>query len=193
MPVAFYDPASLSRGTPDQKKAVQCLDQLQTWRILAPFHPTLCGTLPLQISIAGSDLDVICQFENADAFAALLLQYYGHLPDFSLTTDCKDGTLLVFARFSTPDFPVEIFGQNISVERQHAFRHMIQEERLLRLADEAFRQEIIRLKESGMSTEAAFSHLLQLAGDPFTAILELEDTSEPGLRQLIADRRKLSG
>lgn len=175
----------LKKGTPLQKSAYRVLQHLQIMQKLASFAPLLCGTIPLNIQTRYSDLDIICEVSDHDQFEARLLQHYSHQPGFSLSRFSTSHGLALTAFFKTPRFPVEIFGQNYPVRKQHAYRHMVQEGRVLSLADTHFRQEVIRLKEMKVPTEVAFARLLDLPGDPYEAILSLEQMTDTKIISLL--------
>lgn len=70
-------------------------------------------------------------------------------------------------------FEVEIFGQTTPTRSQFAYRHMIIEYNLLNKYGEAFRQQIIELKQEGYKTEPAFAIALDLTGNPYLELLKL--------------------
>ncbi|RZK33633.1 MAG: DUF4269 domain-containing protein, partial [Pedobacter sp.] len=80
----------------------------------------------------------------------------------------------VKSNFLIEDFEIEIFGQNISTQQQHAYRHMLIEHKILLEKGEAFRQQIIQLKKQGFKTEPAFAKLLGLEGDAYEELLKVE-------------------
>ncbi len=167
----FTDIAYLQAGTPRQRAAYAALNSLGIFRHLRAFQPLLAGTIPLGIDLPGSDLDIVCCCRNHQAFGELLQKHYGELKGFCLnTTTCQD-RLTTIARFTYQGFPVEIFAQNMDSRKQPAFRHMLVEYKILQQQGERFRQQVILLKEAGLSTEAAFARLLQLPGDPYQALL----------------------
>jgi hypothetical protein len=80
----------------------------------------------------------------------------------------------IIASFFIEDFEIEIFGQNIPVQQQSGYRHMIIEYNLLLQFGEEFRKNIIDLKRQGFKTEPAFAELFGLSGDPYQALLDFE-------------------
>ena len=65
---------------------------------------------------------------------------------------------------------------------------MMVEHRILQLANVAFREEIKALKQRGVKTEPAFTQLLDLPGDPYQAVLDLENYSDEQLWKLLSSR-----
>lgn len=181
----YCDLEYLRRGSRVQQAALQCLEACHIMQILAPYSPILCGTVPLGIHLPESDLDIICNVADFSLFAQLLNRHFADLPGFSIVRHPKLSPPALTAYFRTPRFPIEIFGQPLPVREQHAYRHMVQEARILAYADTAFRSEIIRLKQAGFSTEEAFAQNLGIAGDPYEALLRLEDCEDEELQQLV--------
>lgn len=141
---------------------------------LKAYSPVLCGTIPLNINVAGSDLDIICEATNFERLENTLRQHYAQLVDFSIRYAEVRHVPSLIANFSSEDFKIEVFAQATPVKQQYAFRHMCVEKRILELAGYSFRQQVMRLKEEGVKTEPAFAQLLSLSGDPYDALLELE-------------------
>lgn len=186
MTARFIDPAYLASGNDRQRAAHQALTELCIFDTLASYEPMLSGTIPLAIDVAGSDLDVICEVYDFDGFAVTLRSAYGHAPGFNLSPfkHSREGPNLT-ASFSHGAFMIEVFGQALAVTRQSAYRHMMIQARLLELGGAAFRRDIATLRRGGLKTEPAFAQRLSLAGDPYDALLALEDLDEDGLQRLL--------
>jgi hypothetical protein len=152
--------------------------------LLAEFHPQVVGTLPLDLAVEGSDIDIVCQIRDADSFSALLWLHFGSKPDFTLYQWLAQPQPVI-ASFIHDSWPIEIFGSSEPVERQSGWRHFAVERRLLALAPSSFHDAIMRHRHAGMKTEPAFAKVLGLAGDPHKAMLELADKSEPVLQALL--------
>jgi len=157
-------------------------------RDLAPFDPTIVGTFPLGLQIDGSDLDIACTCRDLDAFERALRA--------SLTTAAPGAAPVRIERVAlSPEamvaalawdgLPIELFCQPLPVHEQAGFRHMIVEGRLLALGGAPLRDRVRALKLAGAKTEPAFAQVLGLAGDPYAALLTLEDWPTPRLRDLV--------
>jgi hypothetical protein len=135
--------------------------------------------------VAGSDLDIICEATNFESLENTLLQHYAHLADFSIRHTGIRHVPSLIANFGSGDFKIEVFAQAQPVKQQYAFRHMCIEKRILDLAGNSFRQQVIRLKTKGLKTEPAFAHMLKLRGDPYDALLALENYEDDKILSLL--------
>lgn len=169
----FHDISYLKNGTPRQQEAYTILHQNKVLESLRPFDPVLVGTIPISIDVKTSDLDIICCFKNKNFYRDTIVNLFKNTEHFSIR-ERKDKAETVIAGFFMGDFMVEIFGQNIPCRQQFGYRHMLIEHELLNKYGEAFRQQIIALKNQGYKTEPAFAKLLGLQGDPYQALLQLE-------------------
>lgn len=161
----------LANGNPMQRRAYEVLTAFRLFDLLQPFQPVLAGTIPLSIDIPGSDLDIICCWNDEAAFAEFVTHHFGHFPDFECLHKSIRNRPTVLARFTAGDFPIEIFGQNRPAAEQEAVRHLLVEYAILEEKGEAFRQQVIALKMAGMKTEPAFGRLLGMKGDGYEGLL----------------------
>lgn len=169
MAIDFTDISYLKAGTPLQQQAYNVLIQHQIMEKLVAYTPLLCGTIPINIAINGSDLDIICQWQNKETFITDLTTLFAEQDDFSIWENKAIDA--VIASFICNGFPIEVFGQSTPTTEQNAYLHMVIEHKILMQQGEAFRNEIIILKQQGYKTEPAFAKLLGLEGDPYTALL----------------------
>jgi hypothetical protein len=181
----WKNPHYLQAGSPRQQRAYAVLQELGIWSTLSTFDPVLAGTIPLGIDVEVSDLDIICEAPLAaqDAFGNILRRQYGSQPSFRLTQALINGCESVVCRFRYADEELEIFGQPLPTARQNAFRHMVVEHAVLLAGGEPWRAAVQHLKAQGLKTEPAFAMLLQLPGDPYEALLTLEDLTPSELRE----------
>lgn len=138
---------------------------------LSVYTPILAGTIPININIEGSDLDIICQYQDKVDFTKDIYSLFSGFEGFNIYENPKLDA--VVASFFTDGFTIEIFGQNIPTQQQNAYLHMVAEYKLLKIHGEAFRQKIIDLKKQGYKTEPAFAHVLGLTGNPYEALLNI--------------------
>jgi hypothetical protein len=181
----WRDLTYLLRGTATQRAAYHALEALQIFPLLRAFDPVLAGTIPLDIDIPGSDLDIVCYAKDVNTFAQCLHDTFGHCAGFVLRRETFDGLPTVIGSFTFQGFPIEIFGQPCPVARQAAFRHLVVEGRLLRYGGKGIQQKIRQLKSQGLKTEPAFAVAFGLAGNPYHALLRLEELSEEQLKTVL--------
>ena len=168
----------LQYGTNRQRQAYAVLTDNQILSKLKRFDPILVGTIPINIDIETSDLDIICCFEDKQAFQELIRDNFKNERNFTLREQLRLDTWTIVVNFFLDDFEIEIFGQNIPTKQQFAYRHLIVEHTLLSKHGEEFRKQIIQLKQQGEKTEPAFALALGLTGDPYTELLKFEHTEK---------------
>lgn len=164
----------LKSGTARQQKAFEVLNENLILQKLWGFTPVLVGTIPINIANDSSDLDLACYWKDKNHFIEIVKKNFSEENHFQIYEKEISGKEAIVANFFTDDFEIEIFGQNIPVEEQFGFRHMIIEAKILEENGEDFRQKIIELKKSGIKTEPAFAQLLNLKGDPYEALLNFK-------------------
>jgi hypothetical protein len=170
--VNFLDINYLQYGNERQRSAYQILSAHKIMEKLGRYIPILVGTIPIEIDLANSDLDIICEVIEESSFIKDLHHLFAAEAGFSISRNTKFKS--VKANFTVGDFEIEIFWQNLPTIQQNGYRHMLVEYKILQERDEDFKQEIIRLKSLGYKTEPAFAKLLNLEGDPYEALLRLK-------------------
>lgn len=164
----------LQNGTEKQRQAYSILTNNQVLSKLKKFDPILVGTIPINIAIENSDLDIICSFSDKQEFQKSITANFSNEKSFTIRENPTLETLAIVANFFLDGFEIEIFGQTVPTRHQFAYRHLIVEHNLLNKYGEAFRQQIIEFKREGYKTEPAFAKALDLAGDPYVELLKLE-------------------
>ncbi|WP_435404568.1 DUF4269 domain-containing protein [Mucilaginibacter aquaedulcis] len=175
MPVHLFENLQyLINGTSRQQAAYHLLSKHKLMETLQAFDPVLAGTIPINIDIENSDLDIICCFTDKYNFKMVATKAFGGFEDFELADTLINGQETVIINFIIEGWPVEVFGQYVPSRQQYAYRHMLMEHQLLQHYGEAFRQQIITLKKQGYKTEPAFAKALGLSGNPYQALLNPE-------------------
>ena len=169
----FKDIAYLKEGNPRQIKAFNTINDLNLFNKLKSYTPVLTGTVPIEIDIDDSDLDIICYCKDLKQFKDLITDYLGIEKNFSIQEKTIRDHITIVARFDFNGFLIEIFGQDRPVDEQEAYRHMIIEYKVLLEKGEDFRNQIIELKKQGLKTEPAFAKLLGLKGNPYDELLKI--------------------
>jgi len=170
--INFKDISYLQTGNLRQQAAFTVLTQHKVLQNLAEFDPILVGTIPINIAIENSDLDIVCYWKNKADFIEKIKQLFEKEDRFSIREDLINNQESVIANFFIDAFEIEIFGQNTPTELQNGYKHMLTEYQILNSKDENFRLEVIKLKESGIKTEPAFGLLLGLKGNVYEELLD---------------------
>lgn len=176
-------------GDARQQHAYHTLKALNVFSVLREFAPILAGTVPIDIYIQDSDLDIICEVYQFTSFQAVVTDHFQMLDHFSYTQRIVAGVLRAVVNFNYNGWAIQLFAQSIASIEQNGFKHMIIEHRILQLLGEDCKQQIRTLKLSGMKTEPAFAELLQLPGDPYNALLELHAWSDERLCEFLQTRK----
>lgn len=170
--INFRDLSYLLEGTTEQQNIYKVLTEFKIMELLKEYDPVLIGTFPINIAIKGSDLDIACCFQNKAAFVSTVITAFGKETSFELAEVTIGGIDTVVVNFELAEFPIELFAQQIPVNAQNGYRHMLIEYAILKEKGETFRQEVIKLKKAGVKTEPAFAQLLGLKGNPYDSLLE---------------------
>lgn len=172
---SFDTIAYLKDGNERQRQAYFTLTNNDILSKLERFDPILVGTIPINIDIENSDLDIICCFADKDDFYQAVCNHFRNEKNFKIAEQPNLDTLAIVASFNIENFEIEIFGQNIPTKHQFGYRHFVIEHQLLNQYGEKFRQRIVELKQQGYKTEPAFGLALGLTGNPYTELLKFED------------------
>jgi hypothetical protein len=148
---------------------------------LRAFDPRIVGTLPLGLSVPGSDIDIVCHADDPIVFAQAIWQQYQSCDGFRLYQWTSAGRPVV-GRFEWGGWPFEVFGGQMPVGRQHGWLHFEIERRLLDLDDGRLRKAVLQQRSLGIKTEPAFAAVLGIAGDPYLGLLELASETDAQLR-----------
>jgi len=163
----------LKEGTPAQQAAWRVLTELGILDLLSPFDARLAGTIPIDVDIPGSDLDVICQADDLNALARVLATHYGHHTGFQMKRKVRYGHPVLVCEFAYNQLPIQVYGSPTPVAQQRAWVHMVAEAYLLSQSGPEAKAAVRALKSSGMKTEPAFAHVFGLQGEPYEVLYEL--------------------
>jgi hypothetical protein len=165
----------LKNGNPRQQRAYTTLTQHAVLEHLKNFDPILVGTIPINIDIDESDLDIICNSTDLNSFKAIVGSHFKSQEGFKTQEMNLDGMETVVVSFMLDGFKIELFCQPLHTKLQLGYRHMLIECQLLQEKGEGFRQQIIELKRKGFKTEPAFAQALGLKGDPYVELLNYQN------------------
>lgn len=190
MALDLYSIEYLSQGSERQRRAYIAMKNLGILSILASSKgeefgsgglAALAGSVPIDLALDESDLDIISSASDLRLFATFLKNEFSHLDNFRSTRGIVLGVPTLMTSFHFEGEIFEIFTQNVPVPIQNAVTHLLIEERLLALGGPVFREKILAFRRSGLKTEPAFGEALGLE-DPYRELLGLEDFSDNELR-----------
>ncbi|AEA45231.1 DUF4269 domain-containing protein [Fluviicola taffensis] len=161
----------LKSGNARQRSAYEILTKYEIITLLKAFNPILVGTIPINIDLETSDLDIICKYSDKNSFIELMKGLFGNKEGFLVGKRSEYDAIV--CHFWLDGFEIEIFAQDIPTKHQNGYRHMLIEYKLLVEKGESFRLKIIELKKQGHKTEPAFGIALELKGDPYKELVEL--------------------
>lgn len=164
----------LKYGNVRQRDAYAELKRLKIFEDLKNHHPILAGSIPIEIDLPASDLDIICECNNQQDFSELLNKLFKNKKGYRINFKNFKGKQATIAKFESNGFAIEIFGQNIPTDQQNAYRHMLAEYKILNSKGLEFKNAIKELKAEGIKTEPAFAKLLGLKGDPYLELLRVK-------------------
>ena len=173
--IDFTNIEYLKSGNERQKRAYDVLKKYQVFEKLKDYSPVLAGTIPIEIDIESSDLDIICEVDlecEEDFLDEIAMRRL--MPgdtDVKVENIVVRGEKSIVLNFMLEEFPIEIFGQKKPSIEQNAYRHMVAEYRILQEKGEDFKHKIIELKKQGMKTEPAFGLLMELE-NPYEDLLK---------------------
>lgn len=183
--INFLNPEYLARGNSRQKKIFRIISGLNIFSILKEYSPVVTGTIPIDIDIESSDIDILCHYKEQGDFEHTINENYASFSDFQISKIDKHGISSVVAAFNYRGDSFEIFGQSVPVEHQNGYIHMLVEYRILQLMGQNFKNEIRNLKRNGFKTEPAFGKMLKIDSDPYRALLDCANLNDSELKKLL--------
>ncbi len=179
----------LKHGNKKQKNAYKVLKELDIFNVLRKFNPILVGTIPININIENSDLDIVCEVYDFKEFQKIVEDRYSMFSKFHISNNSTDNETILTINFYVKDIEIEIYAQSLDSCKQNGYRHMVVEDRILRLGGERTREEIVILKKSGLKTEPAFAKYLGIYGNPYDELLKLEEYNDKKIRDMLDNIR----
>lgn len=180
----------LASGSERQRLAYLVLRELDLFSSLANWTDeemelgtgsALAGSVPLDLAVHDSDLDIITFAKDIKQAAALFKSKFSGMQNFSSSRGILLGIQTLVTKFDFGGETFEIFTQNVPLPRQNAIVHMLIEERFLILGGSKFREKVMALRRQGVKTEPAFGEVLGLE-EPYRELLQLENFSDSELR-----------
>jgi hypothetical protein len=176
-------------GTERQQAAYRALRYVGIEWILADFDPILVGTIPLNIDIESSDLDILLEIPDEFQYAQMLFPHFAEYQNFRYRRKTIRGETAWITNFLAHGFEFELFAQCKPTTQQIAYRHMLVEHRLLEIGGETAREAIRALKQGGLKTEPAFAQYFDFQNDdPYEALLKASELDYEVLRELFSEK-----
>lgn len=169
----------LSEGNFIQRKSYKILKKIEIFTILKEFNPILVGTIPLGINVENSDLDIVCELRNR--LKKIIIENFSKYSKFQVR-ERKDSFI---CNFFVENIEIEIYASKIKSEETNGYKHMVIENKILKITNSRFKKAVIELKKEKIKTEPAFAKILKIEGDSYEKLLELEKYSEKELELLI--------
>ncbi|WYP27019.1 DUF4269 domain-containing protein [Alkalihalobacillus sp. FSL W8-0930] len=164
---------SLREGTKKQQSVYRVIQHLHLMESWSMYSPVLCGTIPIDIDLETSDLDIIMEMDSSLHVEVQqeMKRLYGDLQGFRTKRYKVRGIPTLKTNFTYQGFEFELFAQPVPVKEQNAYVHMVIEAALLK-GDDTMREQILTLKRAGMKTEPAFCEVLGLQGDAYHELIQ---------------------
>lgn len=168
----FYSWENILGASDLQRSVRDVLADSGIFQKVEKYTPILCGSYPLDIALTGSDVDISCYTHDLESYIYFVLENFREQENFYLKIKEIRNQPSVVVRFLHKNQMIELFAQEVPVCKQHGFLHMVTEWHILEERGQAFREQLMALREAGLKTEPAFAHLLRLRGDPYMSLLE---------------------
>ncbi|SMC42599.1 DUF4269 domain-containing protein [Moheibacter sediminis] len=161
----------LQQGNPKQQLVFALLNEFKIIEILKNYNPLVIGTIPIEIDLPESDVDIILETDNFNELEKFLTIEFHHFQNFTIQQRIDEDKTILVCNFIIDKVPFEIYAENKPTYLQNGFLHMIKEYEILRKFGNDFKNQIIQLKKEGFKTEPAFAKLLNLHGNPYIELL----------------------
>lgn len=175
----------LSKGNLKQKQAYRVLNEIKIFNILKEYNPILVGTIPIDIDIPESDLDIICEVNDFKTFKRVLIEHYQELNGFNCSIKKVDNNPRIVSSFQYKEWTIEVFGQTLPPHQQNGYKHMIIEDRILNILGTKGKEKIRKLKIEGLKTEPAFGQLLKINEKPYEYLLQMFEWEDNKLKEYL--------
>jgi hypothetical protein len=183
--IDFKNYSYLKEGNEKQQNAYEVLKKLDIFNTLKDFSPILVGTIPINIDIESSDLDIICEVYNFEKFQEIIDINYSKHNKFHINSYIANNEKILTIGFYVDNMEIEIYAQSLETYKQNGYRHMMIEDRILKLGGERARDKIIKLKKEGLKTEPAFARYLGIDGNPYDELLKLKKYSDKEIEAIL--------
>lgn len=155
------------------------LHHTQVMALLGAFQPTLVSTIWVNLHINTSDVDILCCYSTAESFVDCCDASLGMFDRYCLQK--KQGYVLVSFYVGAVEF--EIYATTTPIQQQLGYRHFMIMRKLVNIGGLALCKKVKSLKQQGNKTEPALCKILNIIGDPYREILQVEHWSDGEIQQ----------
>lgn len=165
-----------------QVRANRAIEESRVLDELSAYSPEVVSTILVGLDTAASDVDILCAYGEQEAFAGDFDGAFSARCSFDLSLR-RDH---VVGRFRCGEFIFEVHASPIPVRSRAAYRHFRMMQRLVAVCGPRLGTRVRHLKERGLKTEPAICRVLGLSGEPYTAVLDLENWTDRELERRVA-------
>ena len=164
-------------GASKKERCLAAVQQVGVLEKLAGYSPAVVSTILVGFDIDDSDIDIVCCYADADEFKTTFETVFSAQQRLF----CEKRNSYVIGRFVSSGFQFEIYASSEPIEEQNAVRHFNVMRRLSAIGGDKLRQQIKHLKQQGLKTEPAIAALFNFSGDPYRAVLAIEQWTDEDL------------
>jgi len=100
----------LKRGNIKQQNSYKVLKELDIFNVLRKFNPILVGTIPINIDIENSDLDIVCEVYDFKEFQKIVEDRYSMFSKFHISNNSTDNETILTVNFYVEDIEIGLDG-----------------------------------------------------------------------------------
>ncbi len=171
MKIDFKHINYLKEGNEKQQRLYNVLNSSKILIIVQNYQPIVVGTIPIEIDIETSDVDIILKSDDFSETYKVLTESFSNYKNFKIDISTNN---VILCNFELDNFLFEIYVSTIETTKQNAYLHMIKEYEILQIENNSFKNRIIQLKKEGIKTEPAFCKLLNIEGNPYIELLNYQ-------------------
>ncbi len=108
----------LKHGNIKQQNAYKVLKEIDIFNVLRKFNPILVGTIPINIDIENSDLDIVCEVYDFKEFQKIVEDRYSMFSKFHISNNSTDNETILTINFYVNDIEIEIYAQSLDSCKQ---------------------------------------------------------------------------
>ncbi|MGV2828374.1 DUF4269 domain-containing protein [Myxosarcina sp. GI1(2024)] len=163
-------------------RAEKAIEESRILSKLKSYSPEVVSTIFVRLDTHKSDIDIVCTYLEQETFIRDLNKVLSSYDSYGM----RSYENRVVGKFHFNEFMFEIYATEIPVKQQPAYRHYQVMKRLVAIGGSDFTEKVRKLKESGIKTEPAICRVLEISGEPFTAVLDIENWTDSEIQEHVA-------